>query len=292
MVRWAGICLAHPRVSQFDGCRFTRDMVDRNLIFTLALVCPPLPPSLPPSLSAAWRAPKTWLQLSRYELWWMRRRGGGCTGWLKTMQQSWRSPVKPPGSRRSLQQGTFPGCTRSSSAHCRCPSFIQALRIHAVGILRKHACTHRSLCLDLTNMYAIRRCTGLAAQAMCEEAMHKLVDGSWASMSPLDVALCQNAFQTSDPSRSAAVLTEHTARHCHTELTPAAAVVQPDQRNLSGFSHRHRYPLGDPALQLVGFPPMRQLLDIQQVPTANVIHMHASGVDAIGREVTVAGSSR
>ena len=46
------------------------------------------------------------------------------------------------------------------------------------------------------------RCADLAQlQAMCEGAMGKLVACDWAGMSPLEVALCQNAFQTSDPSR-------------------------------------------------------------------------------------------
>jgi len=36
---------------------------------------------------------------------------------------------------------------------------------------------------------------------MCEGAMEKLLLCHWAGMSPLEVALCQNAFQTSDPSR-------------------------------------------------------------------------------------------
>ncbi len=31
--------------------------------------------------------------------------------------------------------------------------------------------------------------------------MEKLLLCHWAGMSPLEVALCQNAFQTSDPSR-------------------------------------------------------------------------------------------
>ena len=38
-------------------------------------------------------------------------------------------------------------------------------------------------------------------QAMCEGAMEKLLMCDWAGMSPLEVALCQNAFQTSDPAR-------------------------------------------------------------------------------------------
>ena len=38
-------------------------------------------------------------------------------------------------------------------------------------------------------------------QALCEGAMEKLLMCDWAGMSPLEVALCQNAFQTSDPAR-------------------------------------------------------------------------------------------
>ncbi len=38
-------------------------------------------------------------------------------------------------------------------------------------------------------------------QAMCEGAMEKLLQCDWGGMSPLEVALCQNAFQTSDPTR-------------------------------------------------------------------------------------------
>jgi hypothetical protein len=42
LVRWATITSAHPGTSHFDACRFIRDMVDRNMLFTLSLVRPEL----------------------------------------------------------------------------------------------------------------------------------------------------------------------------------------------------------------------------------------------------------
>ena len=38
---------------------------------------------------------------------------------------------------------------------------------------------------------------------MTLDAIKKLADCDWAGMSPLEVALCQNAYQTSDSTRYA-----------------------------------------------------------------------------------------
>lgn len=38
-------------------------------------------------------------------------------------------------------------------------------------------------------------------QKMTLDAIKKLADCDWAGMSPLEVALCQNAYQTSDSAR-------------------------------------------------------------------------------------------
>ncbi len=38
LVRWASITSVHPGTGHFDARRFVRDMVDRNMLFTLSLV--------------------------------------------------------------------------------------------------------------------------------------------------------------------------------------------------------------------------------------------------------------
>lgn len=37
-MRWAAITSVHPGTGHFDARRFVRDMVDRNMLFTLSLV--------------------------------------------------------------------------------------------------------------------------------------------------------------------------------------------------------------------------------------------------------------
>jgi hypothetical protein len=85
--------------------------------------------------------------------------------------------------------------------------------------------------------------------------MDKLLMCDWAGMSPLEVALCQNAFQTSDPARWCRLPPK-----CQDENQPFPPVKtqQPLQRKcqITGDGPvrgllLHRYPLGDAGLQLV-----------------------------------------